>query len=499
MISWVRSVPGEGRSIVSELRFAVLGPVRAWRGEAELDLGSPQQRAVLAALLLADGRQMSVEALVEALWGPEPPKAAVGTVRTYVHRLRRQLWADGERKMIETAGGGYVLHLRLAALDLNLFLHWTRQARQARGAGDAVQEAVFLKDALALWKGTPLAGLQGEYAEAQRARLTELQMAAVEERLAVDIELGKHVAAAVELQTLLASYPLRERLSELLMLALYRAGRQADALGIFDNARRMLEEELGISPGPSLRDMHQRILQADKGLMGVTDLHSPAPQPAPSLQPLVLPAQLPAGLRAFTGRHAELAKLNSLLDLDASRTRAVMITAIDGIAGVGKTALAVHWAHQVADRFPDGQLYVNLRGFDTVMTPDEALRGFLEALGVAPQRMPDGPEALAGLYRSVLHGRRVLVLLDNARDVEQVRPLLPASPGCLVIVTSRHRLTGLITIYDARNLTVGAFSPAEAREALARRLGHGRLASGFRLELLAAVHLHEKSAFDLGE
>jgi DNA-binding SARP family transcriptional activator/tetratricopeptide (TPR) repeat protein len=474
---------------VSELRFAVLGPVRAWSGDTQLDLGAPQQRAVLAVLLLAEGRQVSLGALVDALWGPEPPKAAVGTVRTYVSRLRHRLAvgpAGEEPEVIESAGDGYVVHLRPAALDLNLFLQWTAQAREARIAGDPAQAAVFLRDALALWRGAPLAGLPGEYAESQRARLTELQMAAVQERLALDIGLGGHVAAAAELQTLLAAHPLRERLSELLMLALYRAGRRADALTVFGNARHTLNEELGIDPGPALQDMHQRILQDDEALIGAAGpllpatLPSCAAQPSPPPQPLVRPAQLPPDLPVFTGRRAELAELSSLLEPGAPRPPAVVITVIDGMAGIGKTALAVHWAHRVADRFPDGQLYVNLRGFDpggTVMAPGEALRGFLEALGVVPQRIPHGLEAQAGLYRSLLHGRRVLVLLDNARDVEHVRPLLPASPGCLVIATSRHRLTGLITTNDAKAVTVQVFSPEEARDALALRLGNDRLAA----------------------
>jgi DNA-binding SARP family transcriptional activator/tetratricopeptide (TPR) repeat protein len=467
---------------VSELRFAVLGPVRAWRGEGELDLGAPQQRAVLAVLLLAEGRQVSLGALVDALWGPEPPKTAVGTVRTYVSRLRRRLAAGaaaGVQEVIESAGDGYVLHQRPAAVDLDLFMQWTAQAQQARSAGDAAQAAVFLRDALGLWRGVPLSGLPGEYAESQRARLTELQLAAVEDRLALDIELGGHVAAAAELQTLVAAYPLRERLSELLMLALYRAGRQADALAVFGAARHVLTEELGIDPGPALQDMHQRILQTDESLIGPAGPPSPD-APLLPLLPLVRPAQLPADLPAFTGRRSELAELSSLLDPGAACPPAVVISAIDGMAGIGKTALAVHWAHQVAGRFPDGQLYVNLRGFDpggTALAPGEALRGFLDALGVAPQRIPHGLEAQAGLYRSLLHGRRILVLLDNARDVEQVRPLLPASPGCLVVVTSRHQLTGLIATHDARALTVGVFSPDEARDALARRLGHGRLAA----------------------
>jgi DNA-binding SARP family transcriptional activator/Tfp pilus assembly protein PilF len=468
----------------SALSFAVLGPVRAWRGHTGLDLGAPQQRAVLSVLLLAEGRQVSLATLIDALWGDEPPHASVGTVRTYVSRLRRCLGASsgGVYDVIESAGDGYALPLRSATLDLNVFLQRTKDAHAARNGinADLAQAAALLRDALGLWQGVPLAGIAGEYAESQRVRLGELRMAALEERLALDVDLGGHVAAATELQAMLCHYPLRERLSELLMLALYRSGRQADALAAFNHARHLLSEELGIDPGPALREMHKRILQMDSSLAARPQPQLPASGPdASPPAPLVRPAQLPADLPAFTGRRMELAQLSSLLD-DGAQPPAVVISAIDGMAGIGKTALAVHWAHRVADQFADGQLYVNLRGFDpsgAVIAPGEALRGFLDALGVAPQRIPDDLESQAGLYRSLLNGRRVLVVLDNARDVEQVRPLLPGSPGCLVIVTSRNQLTGLITSYNAQMLTAGPFTAAEARDALARRLGSARLAA----------------------
>ncbi|HEY4465136.1 MAG TPA: BTAD domain-containing putative transcriptional regulator [Streptosporangiaceae bacterium] len=466
----------------SELRFAVLGPVRAWRGPDELDLGAPQQRVVLARLLLAEGRHVSLDALIAALWD-EPPRAATGTVRTYVSRLRRILGAGagGESSLIESAGDGYRFPLRSTALDLKHFLRLTKEA-QAAGNDSQVglaQAAGLLRDALGLWQGMPLAGLPGPYAESQRVRLTELYQAATEDRLAADIELGRHVGAAAELQNLVASHPMRERLRELLMLALYRSGRQADALAAFGDAQRLLSEELGIDPGPGLRDMHQRILQMDERLLGAAESPAAAwPGVATPAVPAVRPAQLPADLSAFTNRKGELAQLNSLVDQGVEA--APVIATIGGMAGIGKTALAVHWAHQVAGQFPDGQLYVNLRGFDPFGTPTasgEALRGFLDSLGVAPQRIPDGLQAQAGLYRSLLDGRRMLVLLDNARDVEQVRPLLPGSPGCLVIITSRNQLTGLVTTHNARSLTLYPFSADDARDALTRRLGPGRLAA----------------------
>ncbi len=469
---------------MSELTFALLGPVRAWRGDAELSLGAPQQRAVLAALLLAEERQVSQGTLVDALWGDDPPKAALSTIRTYVSRLRRCL-AEGRDavEMIESVGDGYVLSLRSATVDLAAFGQRVREAHEARPGGDMARAAALLREALALWQGVPLAGVPGPYADAQRARLAELHLAALEERLALDVELGRHGAAAPELRSLIAAYPTREKLSELLMHALYRAGRQAEALDVYARTQRLLGEELGIDPGPGLREMHQRILQMDEDLIGAVSAPRPAerePWP-PAL--VARPAQLPADLSAFAGRRAELARLDALLkpgEAAGHGRLAVPIAVIDGMAGIGKTALAVHWAHQAAPRFPDGQLYVNLHGFDPggpVMSASEALRGFLGALGVAPARIPDGVEAQAGLYRSLLSGRRMLIVLDNARDVEQVRPLLPGSAESLVLVTGRNHLTGLVTTHDAQPLALDPFSADEAGEALARRLGPDRLAA----------------------
>lgn len=476
----------------SRLRFSVLGPVRAWQGDTKLNLGAPQQRAVLTMLLLAAGRQVTLDALINGLWEDDPPPTATGTVRTYVSRLRRGLEAGGgaEAGPIESAGTGYIIPANYGTLDLDVFQQMVADARTLKAGDPAerVQAAALLRDALRLAQGEPLADIPGPYASSQRVRITELLMGAAEERLALDIELGGHVAAAAELSTLLADHPMRERLSELLMLALYRSGRQIDALAVFEKARRMLAEGFGVDPGPALQEMQQRILRMDESLTNPPHPRSPqsgdaapegsftmVPAPAPTT-----PAQLPADLPVFAGRSRELARLNELLDDNASPSAAVTITTIDGMAGMGKTALAVHWAHQVADRFPDGQLYVNLRGFDpsgSAMTAGEALRGFLEALGMAPQRIPDDLDAQASRYRSMLHGRRILVLLDNAHDAAQVRPLLPGAPGCLVIVTSRNRLFGLITTHGARSVTLKPLPMEEAQQTLAARLGTARLAA----------------------
>ena len=458
----------------------MLGPVRAWRGNEELDLGAPQQRALLAILLLANGRQVTVDGLIGGLWDDDLPHAAVGTVRTYVSRLRRTLEAPGAPAVIRTAGAGYVIPAHAGELDLDDFQRLTTEARAARAAGHAglPQAVALLREALTLPRGVPLAGLPGPYAEAQRVRIFELLMAATEERLALEIELGAHRSVIAELQTLLTDHPMRERLSELLMLALYRSGRQADALSVFDSTRHRLAEDLGIDPGPAMRDMHQRILENDGSLaVPAQPLHLDAAPDEPPPGPAERLAQLPADLASFAGRRREVAQLDSALD--GSRP-GLVIAAIDGMAGVGKTSLAVHWAHQVADRFPDGQLYANLRGFDPAKDPSapgEVLRDFLDALGVPPRRVPGDLDAQASMYRSMLSGRRMLVLLDNARNTEQVRPLLPGSAGSLVIVTSRNRLPGLITAYGARPVSLDTFSADEARDALALRLGAERTAA----------------------
>jgi DNA-binding SARP family transcriptional activator len=248
-----------------EVRFEVLGPVRGWHGDAELELGSPQQRAVLAMLLLARDRQVSLDGFIDGLWEGDVPRTAGNTVRTYVSRLRRQV------NSIESIGDGYVLRLGSAALDLGIFEQRLSVARAARQHHDDVSSARLLRDAVGLWRGVALAGIPGPYADSRRVPLTELRLAATEEKLAADISLGEDAAAIAELRPLLAEHPFREGLTELLMLALYKSGRQAEALYVFDGVRRRLGEELGVQPGPALQMMHRRVLRADRRLMDTTD------------------------------------------------------------------------------------------------------------------------------------------------------------------------------------------------------------------------------------
>lgn len=468
--------------MLPQLRFAALGPVRAWRGDTELDLGAPQQRALLMMLLMAEGRHVTLDELVGGLWDDDEPHAAIGTIRTYVSRLRRSLERTGQKEIIRTVDAGYVISTGPSEFDLEVFERLTRAAREARTSPDGKKKAVdWLREAHSLARGVPLAGIPGPFAEAQRTRISELLMAAGEERLALDIELGAHATAVAELQSLIARHPMRERLCKLLMLALYRCGRQAEALAVFDSTRVRLAEDLGIDPGPGMRTMHQRILQNDESLTVPAEpawLLPPTPdvdQPASALAP----APLPADLASFTGQRHELALLDSVVDRTSPGT-GLAIAAIDGMAGIGKTALAVHWARRVADRFPDGQLYANLHGFDPVRGPaypSEVLRSFFHALGAEPHRLPDDLDAQASLYRSLLSGRRMLILLDNAREMDQVRPLLPGASGCLVLVTSRNRLPALLAEHGALAVTLTHFSALDARRALDLRLGAERTAA----------------------
>ena len=453
-------------------RFAVLGPVRAWRGETELDLGQPQQRAVLAALLLRQGAQVGLEDLVDGVWGDQAPASAARLIRVYVHRLRSVLGRAGPDG-ISSVGGGYMLDVDAQSCDLTRFTRLAAEARRVRAGGNPGAAAMLFGEALALWGGSTLAGVPGPYAAAQRIRLDELRVNTQEESLAAVVELGLYDQAAGELSVLVAAHPLRERLRELQMLALYGAGRQAEALDAFQDADRLLKEELGVDPGPGLRAMRQRILNMDPTLLDPTPVASPASR-LRALAPV--PAQLPGDVAHFTGR---VEQLNTLTELSARAGGTAAVTAIAGSAGIGKTALAMHWAHRHADSFPDGQLYVNLRGFDPAGTPvpaEAAIHGFLDALGVEPAQIPPGLEERAGLYRSLLAGRRMLVVLDNARDADQVRPLLPGSAGCLVLVTSRDQLSGLIAVHGAQSLTLDLLTPEEARDLLTHRLGAARVA-----------------------
>jgi DNA-binding SARP family transcriptional activator len=436
------------------MRFGVLGPVEVWEGGDRLAVGGPQQRALLAVLLLNANRMVSVDRLVDCLWGSDPPAAARGLLQGCVAGLRRAL----PSQRIVTRAPGYLLRVEPEELDLDRF---DRLAHEAASRTDPERAAELLADALALWRGAALDGIDLDAVRTEAVRLEERRLAVWERRIELDLQLGRQAALIPELRTLVREHPLRERLWAQLMLALYRADRRAEALDTYQRLRQTLVEQLGVEPAAAVRELHRTILA------------EPRDRPAPA----TTPAQLPAGLTGFTGRAAQLKQLDELL---ADPAEGLAIGVLTGPGGIGKTSLAVHWAHTVRDRFPDGQLYADLRGFQPAgqpADPAEVIHGFLDALGTPPDRMPATAQAQASLYRSLLADRRMLVVLDNASGTDQVRPLLPGSPSCLVLVTSRNHLAGLTATDGARPVPLDLLSESDGYRLLARRLGPARLAA----------------------
>ncbi|MEU7278059.1 BTAD domain-containing putative transcriptional regulator [Streptomyces sp. NPDC045431] len=462
----------------ANLRFAVLGPLRAWRGSDALPSGSPQQRALLAVLLLRDGRTVTAPELIDAVWGNDPPAQALAVMRTYMSRLRKTL----SSAHLVTESGAYALRLPPGSLDLGVAQSLAAEAESARASGDREAARMLLDRSLSLWDGEPLAGVPGPRAETERARLVEWRLQLLEVRIELDLEVGRHAEVVPELTTLTAAYPLRERLRELLMLALYRSGRQAEALAVYADTRRLLADELGVDPSPDLSKLQQRILQADADLA-----RAEAPStPAGAVR--VRPAQLPATVPDFTGSSGLVEELSDTLSAGAEG-RVMVISALAGIGGIGKTTLAVHVAHAARRHFPDGQLYVDLQGTGRRPAEPEAVLGdFLHTLGVRSADLPDSLQARSALYRSLLDDRRVLVLLDNARDAAQVRPLLPGTAGCAALVTSRVRMAGLA---GAHLVDLDVMSPEEALLLFTRIVGEERV----RADRQAALDVVEACGF----
>ncbi|WP_077193697.1 AfsR/SARP family transcriptional regulator [Streptomyces lydicus] len=463
---------------MAALRIAALGPLRAWRGERQLDTGPAQQRAVLTSLTLRCGQVASTDELVRDVWGAEPPASAHVAVRNHVSRLRTVLESEsGAPKALVSVAGGYALHLPDGALDVSQAESLYARAQAARSQGDLEPAVRLLTEAEALWEGTPLTGVPGPYAQRQRDRLVEYRLRLVEARLTLELQLGGHARVVGELLTLADEHPLREELRALQMLALYRCGRQADALAGYTAARRHLAAELGVDPGPELVRLHQRILEADPTLAPPPDVAAASPAPGPAAGPdrpsWVPPAQAPPDVPDFTGRREESRQVRDAL-AGAVRTdvTAPVICVIHGMGGVGKTALAVHAAHAVREQFPDGQLYVDLRGAGREHAdPYEVQELFLRAMGVLAGNVPRGREARTALYRSRMADRRLLLLLDNAADTEQVSPLLPGTAGSAVLITSR---TALMCLPATTRTALEPFSESEALDLLERMAGSGR-------------------------
>ena len=588
---------GEDGGVGSGVEFRLLGPFHVLRDGQPVGPAGPKRRGLLAMLVLRANHTVPVEDLIGGLWADNPPPSAANLVQTYVSAWRKTLEpgraARGGGDRIVTVGPGYRLRTEPGELDLDQFTRAVAGAEAAADAGDHADAADRLAEALGLWRGPPLADLAWLPFHRAAAGLGELRLQAVEAWALAALRCGNARDVLPAVQEAREREPLRERLCELVMWALFQDGRQGEALAAYEQTRRVLAHELGADPGPGLRDMHARVLRHDPALRppaapvkgeavaeppvtfagllrklrtearltqeeladaarlsprAVSDLErginrtarkdtavlladvlglaepvravfvaaargrAPAadvltamrgeaaaarggamPAEAEGTAPAVVPRQLPAGAAFFAGRETELKELDALLDRAGPNgagadgkggadgpSGAVVISAVAGMAGVGKTALAVHWARKVAGRFPDGQLYVNLRGYDAegaAVTPEEVTGWFLAALGVPAVQIPADAQARCGLYRSALAGRRVLIVLDNARDAAQVRPLLPGSGGCLVVVTSRSSLAGLAAAEGARPLRLGPLSTEEGVRLLAARLGGERVAA----------------------
>ncbi|MGW3296470.1 AfsR/SARP family transcriptional regulator [Streptomyces xiamenensis] len=484
------------------VRFEVLGPLRALVGTTEVVLGPPRQRAVLTALLLRAPRPVSTESVIDAVWGATAPAGAVNLVQKYMSALRAAL--RGPAGIVLTPGGYALTGTDGAhALDLWEFEQSLARARALREAGDPAEAVVALTRATSLWRGPLAEGLSGPGIELERERMAERRVSAYEELYAAGLRLGRGGQYIPELARLAARHPQREGLHALLMRALVQAGRPTEALEVYAGVRGRLADEYGTDPGPALRAAHQWVLAGgdhDRGREdaggrfpdGTEDeVRAVWPQGAAGVggRPVVpvRPEQLPHPAAAFTGRTAESARVTGLL-----RSGGVPIVCVEGTAGIGKTALAVHCAHRVSDAFPDGRLFADLRGFDPMAPaqPADVLGEFLRSLGVPARRVPEGEGARSSLFRSVLAGRRVLVVLDNAADAAQLRPLLPGPGRCAVLTTSRRGLTGLAVTDGAHRVVLPGLSPDESADLLRTVLGRTTAADDGHLAEVARLCGH---------
>ena len=442
------SVPAATR-----LRFRLLGPVQVLLDDRPVPLGGTGMRGLLAMLLLDANQVVSLDRIVDVLWSHEPPESARTMVQGYVSQLRQRLaTADPSGSVrIITNPPGYQLLVNESLIDVTV----ARALVTAAWGAPAGRRADLLRDAQALWNGPALADIGGRV---QAPELAELRLSVLEGRIEADLELGRHNEVIGELIQLVEEQPFRERLVGQLLLALYRSGRRTAALGAYQRFAQLAASHSGIEPGPELRSLHARVLRDDTTLLD--------PRTEAMLTPrigVIVPAQLPIAPSGFTGRDRELDWLDRFLS--TTDRNATGVGVIAGPAGIGKTALVVRWANQVSEKFSDGQLFAAMRGFDPdhkPLEPADVLAQFLLSLGVRPDDVPLDIDDRAALYRSLLAERRVLVVLDDARDSEQVRRLLPGGASSLVLITSRVRLDGLVASLAARLLVLGTLGPNAA-------------------------------------
>jgi DNA-binding SARP family transcriptional activator len=449
------------------VRIQVLGSLRAWRGSEEIDLGPPGRRAVLGLLVLGGGDTVTTRELVDALWGDRPPRSAVNVLQTHVKHLRRLLEPDRPPRTGSTVlphvSGGYAVNPDAVDIDLSRVRRLLAEATGAHRDGDTARVAELLGAALRLWRGQPFADIPVLATQPKVAALIAERRELVARYGDAMIATGAAADILADIAEAAAAEPFNEPVQARLIRAYHAAGQRVSAFQVYRDVRDRLVEELGVDPGPELRAAHAALLNDDVPILG--------PGPASHV-----PRQLPAEPSGFTGRTDELSTLDKLLPTTGDGG-VVTIAAVSGTAGAGKTALAVHWAHRVRDRFPDGQLYANLRGHThgQPASPIEILTQFLSALGIPPERVPADQETASALFRTVMSDRKTLVLLDNVAGADQVRPLLPAGPGCMVVVTGRDRMAGLVAMHGARQLTLDVLSPEDALALVARVLGAERV------------------------
>ncbi len=462
------------------LNFRILGPLAVTDGETRVAVGGARQRTILALLLLSPDRVVSVDTMVHVVWHGRPPATARTQIAICIAALRKTFRAQGvDEEIIATAHPGYQLNTAGHDIDAVDFGRRVQEAELAAGEGRTAESAHAYARALGLWRGPALTGVTGQLVEDAAGRLEELRLNVFDDSTLVQLELGRQQELVPELAAVVREHPLRERTRHNLMLAQYRSGRRAEALETFRDARRHFIDELGLEPGPDLQELHDAILADDPSLAAVAaePAQSPRERSAAAEDVVIIPSELPPDVPGFAGRAAELAALDTLMT-GTGEENVTPLGLITGVAGVGKTGLAMRWAHRVADRFPDGRLFADLRAYDEhyeATAATEVLGRLLRSLGVPSQQIPAAPEERASLYRSMLASRSVLIVLDNVRTLAQIRPLLPGSGKCCVLVTSREQLESLVTSSQQARVHLGPLSEAEALQLLGHVVGRGKV------------------------